>query len=550
MSAVLALAERLRALDDESLSRILRIRSLSLNGVQDFFDLSGLLLQPRNLDAWLATLTRSELESLSNHPVLGFILEEGLAIKPELHKPKTSSGTIPQGLDALAGIHAFEATLVVTELVFELESRMFKDIGKSGIGLADVKRLAALTGKEFDFIRGAFDLAVTSNLVQGVDERWQLTTEAKAWLELETADRWISLSNCLLGLLDANACQEIAVGIAGGERLPEACANTFPLDKLGENSNVARFVRLAEVLGLTVDGFAASWCQALLRGQVAEAKAALESHLPPISGRIIVQADLSVIALGPLATRDERALRLLVETEQSSLASRYRLTQLSISHALECGVSADSIRQTLTKLSGNTLPQPVEYLIADVAKKLGRISVIENPQTGGAFILSAEPALLTELVNDSRLKPYALTRTDSESLSTRFSPEVIYFGLREIGHLAVRVDSKGRVLSPQSFVVPTSTSSSGRNVEAILASLRENDAKLASSEDDAVLRQIAMAIKSKTKLEVVYLGQDEIERTMLLEPIGVANGRLRARDRKADIERTLPIENIISLKLL
>lgn len=550
MSAVLALAERLRALDDESLSRILRIRSLSLNGVHDFFDLSGLLLQPRNLDAWLATLTRSELESLSNHPVLGFLLEEGLTTKPELHKPKTSLGTRPQELDALAGIHAFEAILVVTELVFELESRMFKDIGKSGIGLADVKRLAALTGKEFEFIRGAFDLAVASNLVQGVAERWQLTTEAKAWLELETADRWIGLSDCLLGLLDANACQEVAAGLAGGERLPEACANTFPLDKLGENSNVARFVRLAEVLGLTVEGFAASWCQALLRGQVTEAKAALETHLPPISGRIIVQADLSVIALGPLANRDERALRLLVETEQSSLASRYRLTQLSISHALECGVSPDSIRQTLNTLSGSTLPQPVEYLIADVAKKLGRISVIENPQTGGAFILSAEPALLTELANDSRLKPYALTRTDSESLATRFSPEVIYFGLREIGHLAVRVDSKGRVLSPQSFVAPTSASASGRNVELILASLRENDAKLASSEDDAVLRQIAMAIKSKTKLEVVYLGQDEIERTMLLEPIGVANGRLRARDRKADIERTLPIENIISLKLL
>jgi hypothetical protein len=33
----------------------------------------------------------------------------------------------------------------------------------------------------------------------------------------------------------------------------------------------------------------------------------------------------------------------------------------------------------------------------------------------------------------------------------------------------------------------------------------------------------------------------------VLEPIGLANGRLRARDRKADIERTLPVSAITSI---
>ena len=34
-----------------------------------------------------------------------------------------------------------------------------------------------------------------------------------------------------------------------------------------------------------------------------------------------------------------------------------------------------------------------------------------------------------------------------------------------------------------------------------------------------------------------------------LEPIGVANGRLRAKDRKADIERTLPVSAITSITI-
>jgi hypothetical protein len=37
---------------------------------------------------------------------------------------------------------------------------------------------------------------------------------------------------------------------------------------------------------------------------------------------------------------------------------------------------------------------------------------------------------------------------------------------------------------------------------------------------------------------------------MTLEPSGVANGRMRARDRKADIERTIPIANISAISFL
>jgi len=64
-----------------------------------------------------------------------------------------------------------------------------------------------------------------------------------------------------------------------------------------------------------------------------------------------------------------------------------------------------------------------------------------------------------------------------------------------------------------------------------------------------MLRQIQLALKNKANLRVAYLGKDGVEYEFLLEPVGVANGRLRARDRKADLERTLPLANIIRIEL-
>jgi hypothetical protein len=84
-----------------------------------------------------------------------------------------------------------------------------------------------------------------------------------------------------------------------------------------------------------------------------------------------------------------------------------------------------------------------------------------------------------------------------------------------------------------------------------VARLRESDQQIsASSDDESIMRQIMLAIKSKAKVSVTFLGQNDVEINMTLEPSGVANGRMRARDRKADIERTIPIANISAISFL
>jgi hypothetical protein len=243
-------------------------------------------------------------------------------------------------------------------------------------------------------------------------------------------------------------------------------------------------------------------------------------------------------------------LRAFVETEQAGLASRYRISALSISQALESSISAADIAATLTRLSGTPLPQPVEYLIADTVKKFGRIRVFQDLALGGSRIFCEDSTMCAQLANESSLRAFGLRAIDTNNLRSKYDSDVIYFGLREIGHLAIRTSANGELVSPLKFGTTSAQQHKLDGLAETIAQFRNADARVAhSGDDEAMLRQIQLALKNKANLRVSYLGKDGTEHEFLLEPVGVANGRLRARDRKADLERTLPLSNITNLEL-
>jgi hypothetical protein len=60
-------------------------------------------------------------------------------------------------------------------------------------------------------------------------------------------------------------------------------------------------------------------------------------------------------------------------------------------------------------------------------------------------------------------------------------------------------------------------------------------------------RQLELAIRNKLTVTVAVRLPDGTETDYLLEPAALAGGRLRARDRRADIERTLPLSSITAV---
>jgi hypothetical protein len=60
-------------------------------------------------------------------------------------------------------------------------------------------------------------------------------------------------------------------------------------------------------------------------------------------------------------------------------------------------------------------------------------------------------------------------------------------------------------------------------------------------------RQLELAVKNRMTVFVTVQLPDGTEAEYLVEPASLAGGRLRARDRRADIERTLPLSSIVAV---
>ncbi len=570
MSEVLELAQQLRLLSDDQLAGLVRQRLINPAHLKDFFDLAESLLQPKNLQTWIAGLTAKELALLSKSaghkdPLMSFLAssETFSSTLTEMQKAaaKQAANVSVQPTSALldatsaardAGIRAFEMCQSITEVVYDLEQRRIKLIGKAGVPIGELKRLGIHLGKGVDEVRETFEVATSAELISHDGERWVLNSQSAIWLGSTLVERWALLCQTWLAMVGEATRAELSSHwtLTQGQSISGFLAEIYPFADQGADSRFAKIERFAENIGLTSHGFANPWMAHVVNLKLDKAKTDFKAHLPAEQQRIIVQGDLSIISPGPLSNNNERELRAFVETEQAGLASRYRISALSISQALESGISATDIKATLTRLSANALPQPVEYLITDTVKRFGRIRVAVDQTRSGAFITFDDSHLCTQLLNESSLKPFGLRSLEANVLHSKYDADVVYFGLREIGQLAVRVDSAGKLVSPLKFGSHIVSQHRLDGLNESIARFRQADARVAhSGDDEAMLRQIQLALKNKANLRVAYLGKDGTEHEFLLEPVGVANGRLRARDRKADLERTLPLANIIRLEL-
>jgi predicted MarR family transcription regulator len=106
------------------------------------------------------------------------------------------------------------------------------------------------------------------------------------------------------------------------------------------------------------------------------------------------------------------------------------------------------------------------------------------------------------------------------------------------------------VISPEGVAAKPLAESAENSLITLIHSLRTREAESpVEPESDELVRQIQLALKNKSQLEIVAQGKSGDEVTFTLEPIGLANNRLRAKDRRADIERTLPLDKILRVRI-
>lgn len=170
--------------------------------------------------------------------------------------------------------------------------------------------------------------------------------------------------------------------------------------------------------------------------------AAMSAHLPSPVDHILVQADLTAVAPGPLVGGLGSFMRLAADVESRGGATVYRFTPESVRRALDAGWTAADFTETVRRSSRTPVPQPLEYLVSDVARKHGQTRI------GGAaaYIRSDDEAVLDTMLASRDLTPLRLRRLAPTVLVSSADPRVLVDLLRDNGFAPVHEGQDGTVV--------------------------------------------------------------------------------------------------------
>ncbi|WP_425588336.1 helicase-associated domain-containing protein, partial [Streptomyces tremellae] len=192
---------------------------------------------------------------------------------------------------------------------------------------------------------------------------------------------------------------------------------------------------------------AAAWLSAEAAAETPGARAAraaraLAPLLPEPLDHVLLQADLTAVAPGPLLRPLAELLSVAADIESKGGATVYRFTPGSVRRALDAGQSASDLHAFLRDHSRTPVPQPLTYLIDDVARKHGHLRV----GAASAYVRSDDEAVLGEILADRRSANLRLRRLAPTVLATQADPAALLEGLRAMGFAPAAESAEGDVL--------------------------------------------------------------------------------------------------------
>ncbi|PZE65143.1 MULTISPECIES: helicase-associated domain-containing protein [unclassified Curtobacterium] len=585
MTTTADLAARLRAMPDDALERLVAARrlptaALAETGPQritDFFDLAEALRSDDAVDAAVEHLPRATILALRDGgavDALGPAIELGLAdedgavddavaARVAAHPDLTSLDEQPGGpeqvrpaapaLDAAAlerarttgAEQAFATMTVLAELLRAVDAGAVRELVKGGIGMPLARTLAERIGTDAELVAGRLALLDGIGFADPDTGRWIVTDPGHAWLLASWPERWVSLVSAWSDTLPPAVHQVLELADGDLRDLVPLGRWAYPAGSRWLDALLLDVAGTAASLGLAVDGIVTSTGRALLDGDAEHAS----DDLPGTVERVYLQHDLTVIAPGPLAPVDDDALRTVAVLEAPGLAARYRISEDTLRAAFRAGHSRDDLLSLLGRLSATGIPQPLAYLIDQVAGRDGSIVVDRGPGGVGTEVRGTADQL--DLVGvDAELRQLAWERPDLTTLTTRYPPHVVHTALEDQRYPAVLTTAARPEAhhGPPGRRSPTGRSpeqSAHALVERLRLTTQRGDAE---PEQEWLGRQIDLAVRGRTPIRVTVRMPDGSERPFSIVPTSVAAGRVRGRDTAVDVERTLPLSLVVSVE--
>ncbi|SDY70666.1 Helicase conserved C-terminal domain-containing protein [Micromonospora pattaloongensis] len=234
-------------------------------------------------------------------------------------------------------------------------------------------------------------------------------------------------------------------GVVDGVQVAAALAWRLPM-LIGATGGLAELLaglwEEARLLGIVAHGALTPLGRALTDDPAAldDAAAAL---LPPAVREAVFQTDLTVVVPGIPAAAVAELLDAAAERESRGGATIWRITSGSLRAALDAGYDPAELLDALRDAAvGRSLPQALEYLLADVARRHGRMRV----RAVGCVLRADDPALLAEIVRSRALRPLGLALLAPTVLASAKPVADTLAALRAAGYAPAAEDSDGELL--------------------------------------------------------------------------------------------------------
>jgi len=415
--------------------------------------------------------------------------------------PPRPTGTerSPDVIDRTGAGSASECLALLEELLSAWSARPPRVLKAGGLAVRDLQAIARAL--EVEPSRAAFlvEVAHAAGLVGEDDQdepQWAPTADYDEWLDLPGGSRWSQLVTAwwestrdaaLIGThRDGKPVAALSSGVhrpwvrglrqeilaivatagpgqaVGQDAVLEVLAWQRPRRLPGDAADVVRAVLdEAGTLGLVALGAVTSAARILVgrteaRGLDpvraedlgAELARAVETHLPAPVEHVLLQADLTAVVPGPMTGSLAHFLRLAADVESRGGASVHRFSEASIRRVLDAGWSVEETLSALADASATQVPQPLDYLVRDAARRHGRVRV-----TGARGVLVVDdPGTLAAMLADRSLGALQLRRVAPTVALSAVAPDLMLDLLRASGHPAVLETASGAIALRQAKV--------------------------------------------------------------------------------------------------
>ncbi|MEV5601563.1 helicase-associated domain-containing protein [Streptomyces sp. NPDC052299] len=522
----------------------------------------------------------------------------------------------PQAVDSAAAGQAFLAVSTVEELLKHWNGGGPAVLRAGGLSVRELRKTAAALDVPEPAAAFWVELAYAAGLLASdgeADERYAPTPASDEWLELPAQERWVSLATAWLtatrtsGLVGGQDAKGRALSALGPDldrsAAPEvrhrvlALLDALPPGTAPDPESVLARLRWerplrgaaategttdlrsrialwtlneSELLGITGRGALAAQTRALLTEGPAKAAGMLAPLLPEPLDHVLLQADLTAVAPGPLERPLADMLGTLADVESKGGATVYRFTPGSVRRALDAGQTAADLHAFLATHSRTPVPQPLSYLIDDVARRHGHLRI----GAASSYVRCDDEAVLGEILADKRSAALRLRRIAPTVLAARADPASLLDGLREMGYAPAAESADGDVLitragahrtPPRSAPAPVpegppvpDTTLLGAAVRAIRAG--DDAATVVHAQKDTAPATPPGALPRTTAAETLvtvqaaamtgsavwigYVNADGAASQRVIAPVRVEGGYVTAYDHTADEIRTYPLHRI------